>query len=273
VHEDTRKAVIMARGLGTRMRREDSPAALTDQQALVARTGVKALIPINGRPFLDYVVSGLADAGYEEVCLVVAPEHELLRRHYIVDSPPTRVSMAFAVQEEPRGTADAVQTARQFAGDDLFLVMNSDNYYPLPVLRTLRLLGRPGLIGFDPVALVERSNIPPERIAKYALLASDANGNLTRIVEKPDEATVRSMGRCAPVSMNCWVFGPAIFEACRSVAPSARGELELASAVQWAIAHGEKFAVAPLAEGVLDMTSRGDISSVAAQLANVDVRL
>ena len=65
----TTRAVILARGLGTRMRRSDAEADLSDDQAAVAATGVKALIPI-GRPFLDYVLSALADAGIVSVCLV-----------------------------------------------------------------------------------------------------------------------------------------------------------------------------------------------------------
>ena len=39
------------------------------------------MIPI-GRPFLDYVLSGLADAGYRRVCLVVGPEHQAVRDYY-----------------------------------------------------------------------------------------------------------------------------------------------------------------------------------------------
>ena len=74
------KAVILARGLGTRMRQEDPGAGLSQAQKEVARSGIKALIPL-GRPFLDYVLSGLADAGYRRVCLVIGPEHEALRRY------------------------------------------------------------------------------------------------------------------------------------------------------------------------------------------------
>src|SRR2546422_8404795 len=59
------KAVILARGLGTRMRRSDPTAVLDARQAAVAETGVKAMIPV-GRPFLDYSLSALADAGYRD---------------------------------------------------------------------------------------------------------------------------------------------------------------------------------------------------------------
>ena len=71
------KAVVMARGLGTRMRKADVAAPLDRHQAEIANAGVKAMIPI-GRPFLDYVLSGLADAGYSDACVVIGPEHGIV---------------------------------------------------------------------------------------------------------------------------------------------------------------------------------------------------
>lgn len=269
------KAAIMARGLGTRMRSNDQEAALSPEQAAIADRGVKALIPLgaSGRPFLDYVISGLADAGFEDVCLIIGPEHDALRRHYGVDARPGRVRISFAVQAEPRGTADAVRAAREFAAGDHFLVINSDNYYPVDVLRELRLLGQPALPGFEREGLVEQGNIDPARVARFALLRVTAEGLLEAIIEKPDAATLRAMGPDALVSMNCWLFGPRIFDACASVTPSIRGELELSDAVQRAIAMGERFRVLRVSRPVLDMTSRADVADVERRLVGVDVRL
>jgi len=268
-----RKAVIMARGLGTRMRREDRAADLSREQAQIAGRGVKALLPIGDRPFLDYVISGLADAGFEQVCLVIGPEHDDLRSRYTVQAPPTRVTVSFATQVEPRGTADAVLAARDFAGDELFLVINSDNYYPVDVLRALRLLACPALPGFDRRGLVEGGNIEPNRIARFALLRVDANSHLQGIVEKPDPDAARTLGPDALVSMNCWLFGPLVFEACAAVAPSPRGELELADAVERAIAMGERFRVLRVSAPVLDLTSRADVAEVTRLLHGIEVRL
>ncbi|HEX7009360.1 MAG TPA: hypothetical protein VF184_05230, partial [Phycisphaeraceae bacterium] len=90
------KAVILARGLGTRMRKAAQAASLTDEQAAVADTGVKALVPID-RPFLDYVLSTLADTGYRRVCLVIGPEHQAIRDYYTQTVKPKRLSIEFAV--------------------------------------------------------------------------------------------------------------------------------------------------------------------------------
>ena len=88
------------------MRKTDG-ASLRDDQQAVAATGVKALVPID-RPFLDYVLTALADAGYRQICLVVGPEHEVLREYYGRTLSYQRRSVDFALQVEPKGTADAV---------------------------------------------------------------------------------------------------------------------------------------------------------------------
>jgi glucose-1-phosphate thymidylyltransferase len=266
------KAVILARGLGTRMRAADDGARLSAEQAAVADTGMKAMITID-RPFLDYVLSALADAGFTEACLVVGPEHGAIREHY-ARSAPSRVRVHFAVQEKPLGTADAVLSAAGFIASDAFVVLNSDNYYPVDVLRTLRHQREPALPAFERDTLIRESNIPPERIARYALLDVDDQGYLRRIVEKPDESAVRAFGPSAAVSMNVWLLTPAILEACRRVPKSARGELELPNAVQWAIEHlGMQVRAVPVRAGVLDLSQRGDIPAVAARLRGTAVRL
>lgn len=267
------KAVILARGLGTRMREPDQSVDLDTHQANVADSGVKALIPV-GRPFLDYCLSNLADAGYRDVCLVVAPDHEAIRRYYEEEVRPQRIVVHFAVQEEPNGTADAVAAAEAFAGADPFLVINSDNYYPRDALAAIRGIEGCGTVLFEREALIAQSNIPAERVGRFGAGVIDEDGRLTRITEKPDDTLLKSLGEEVWVSMNCWRFGPSIFEACRRIARSPRGELEIPDAVQYAMDHlDELFSVVKIRAGVLDMTGRRDIAAVAERLADVEVRL
>ncbi|MCC6316807.1 MAG: NTP transferase domain-containing protein [Gemmatimonadaceae bacterium] len=269
----TTKAVILARGLGSRMRRGDTAATLSDAQSAAADSGVKGMIPID-RPFLDYVISALADAGLSEVCLVIGPEHDAVRAYYTQDVRPERVHIHFAIQEHPRGTADAVAAAAAFAGDDPVLVLNADNYYPVSAYRAIASLGGSGLVGFDAASLVVNSNIPAERIRAFALVTADSAGHLASIVEKPDEATWARLAGSARVSMNLWSFTPVIFEACPRVQLSPRGELELQDAVRIARDEfGEAFTVVPSSGGVLDLSSRQDIPRVAAALEGVKVVL
>ena len=267
------KAVILARGLGTRMRKDAPEAHLSSRQAEIADTGCKALIP-TGRPFLDYVLSSLADAGYRRICLVIGPEHDAVREYYGRTLQPRRIGIEFAVQAEPLGTADAVAAARDFADSEDFVVLNSDNYYPTESLAALRDLDTPGLPGFQREGLLNGSNIPPERIYKFAVIQTDAEGFLQRIVEKPDAKTLATFLPPICVSMNVFRFSAAIFEACERIEPSARGELELPDAVRYAMEHlHQRFRVLPFNAPVLDLSSRDDVEPVAQKLAGIEVNL
>jgi glucose-1-phosphate thymidylyltransferase len=264
-------AVILAAGRGTRMQKADAGAPLDPEQAAAAAAGIKAMIPVDGRPFLDFVLSRLADAGMRDVCLIVAPGFSPIREHY-EESRPTRFRLVFAVQPEPLGTAHALLSAEKFAAGRDFLALNSDNYYPLDSYRSLRDLGEPGLPVFERETLLAKSNFPRERVAKYAVLMVGRDGYLERIVEKPDPADVR--GDEVLLSMNLWRFSPRIFEACRRVPRSDRGEHELPQAVQWAITNlGERFRAVRCEGGVLDLSTRADVASTAERLHGVPVRL
>lgn len=254
------------------MRRPDDRVALAPDQASAADGGLKAMIPAAGRPFLDYALSDLADAGVTDVCLVIGPEHTVVRDYYGRLSP-RRLRITFATQEHPKGTADAVLAAEPFAGRDPFLVLNSDNLYPVDTLTALRRLAEPGLPGFPRSALLADTLIPPERIAAFAVLDVGPDGYLRRVIEKPDAATLASFGPDPVISMNVWRFSDAIFDACRAIRPSPRGELEIPNAVQHAIAQGIRFKVLSATGSVLDLSSRGDVARVAARLAGRRVEL
>jgi dTDP-glucose pyrophosphorylase len=252
---------VLARGLGTRMRVDDRAAALTAEQQRAADAGQKAMMPINGRPFLDYVLGALADAGIDRVALVVAPDHEALRRYYRHEAIPSRLRVEFVVQPDARGTADAVLAVEPWAAGDDFLVMNADNLYPSPVLRALASLGEPGFPAFDADDLVRTSNIPADRIASFALVEIDEAGYLTSIVEKP-----KAWRPGGAVSMNVWRLDEQIFSACREVPKSARGEFELPEAVGLAVSRGLRLRAIPARGPVLDLSRRADAAEVARRL-------
>jgi glucose-1-phosphate thymidylyltransferase len=267
------KAVVLARGKGTRMRAvfEHDKAAMSAAQRRAADAGLKAMIPFR-RPFLDYVLSALADAGCDDVCLVVGPEHEEIQEYYTRRSPPSRVRVSFAIQPRPLGTADAVVAAEAFASGQPFLTLNADTYYPAGIFRSLVALGEPGLPAFSRDALVSKSNIDAGRIQSYALLRIDLEGYLEDIVEKPDHETYQSMtAGGALISMNVWRFDASIFDACRRVGPSPRGELELPNAVRHAVRDlGHRYRTFRAEEGVLDLSHRSDIPAVEQRLSAVD---
>ncbi|QIK72485.1 nucleotidyltransferase family protein [Propioniciclava coleopterorum] len=265
------KAVVMARGLGSRMRR-DAGADLRPDQAEAAASGAKAMMPVGERPFLDHSLSRLAAAGITDVCLVVAPDHEEIRSYYDAQ-PLSRITVHYAVQAEPRGTADAIAAAADFTGRDRFVAVNGDNLYPVPALRALLASRGSAVIGFAPSVLISESNIPEERLDAFAVLTRDPDGALTAIVEKPTPEQAAAFGRHPMVSMNCWLFEPTIQDACRRIGPSVRGEYEVVDAVRLLMTEGVRFDVIPVAAGVLDLSSRGDVPAVTSFLEADRVRL
>jgi glucose-1-phosphate thymidylyltransferase len=219
------------------------------------------------------VLSVLADAGYRRVCLVVAPDHEAIRGYYR-QVGVTRLTLHYAVQVEPKGTADAVAAAEEFAGRDPFLMVNSDNYYPVDALRLLREQDGFAAALFERESMLSGSNIAPERVKNFAVAEISPEGMLQRIREKPDAATLAALPRPHWLSMNCWRFTPAIFEACRKIGPSPRNEFEITDAVQYVIdVLRLPFRALMVRAPVLDLTSRQDIATIQPILSGMEVDL
>jgi dTDP-glucose pyrophosphorylase len=287
------RAVVLARGLGRRMREADPAVSLTPEQQRSADAGLKPMVPVNGRPFLEYVLSAIADAGIRQVALIVAPDHLVIRRHF-EDHAPSRLAISFVIQNEALGTANAVLAAEQWTVGNPFLAMNADNLYPVAALADLASLDEPGLLAFEADDLQRTGNIPPERVGAFALVETDDDGYLTSIVEKPKDLppvggsreNQQGSGSHSPhhrvtsafrrpdllVSMNCWRFDARIFGACRDVPRSPRGEFELPDAVMLAIDRGVRFRALRARGPVLDLSRRADMIDVARRLETASPR-
>lgn len=255
------------------MRDSAESLRLTPGQSREADRGRKTLVPFHGRPFLEYLLGELADGGVTRVCIVVGPDDPV--RTAAAALRPTRISIDFAVQPTPEGTAHALAAAgswaraRRDAGDSAgVLVVNADNLYPAQAIRTLiEVDAEHATIGFRPAGLVT-GTITPERLSAFAFLQVRPDGCLESIVEKPEPEERRSLGPGALVSMTLWRFGPGIFEACRSIARSERGEFELPDAVMHLVRdRGCCVRVRPVDAPVLDLTRRKDIPVVESLLA------
>lgn len=264
----TTSALVLAAGRGSRMRAAANGAALAPEQAAAADAGHKGMMPIAGRPFLDHALHSLADAGFTNIGLVLAPHHDDMREYYRT-LPVSRITIALLMQAEPLGTADAVCAGETWASREPFVVLNGDNLYPVAVLSRLRDARGPAVPGFARDSL----GLPLDRVGAFALLEADARGCLARIVEKPGFETIAAAGPDALISMNVWRFDARIFDACRDVPVSARGERELPEAVEIAASRGMCVEVLPVRGEVLDLSSRADVACVARRLDEAPVQL
>ncbi len=266
--------MILAGGLGTRMQKQAQGVCLDEQTAKIAEQGAKGLIPI-GRPFLDHTLQALLDAGVRDFCLIVPSGASAIRKYYeAVAADLADGEIHFAVQPEPLGTAHAVACGRDWGRDRPFMVFNSDNFYMPDTVRALMAAPAPATVAFEREGLIAGSNIAADRIARFAVLDIDDDGQLRRIVEKPDNPDEYTIGGKLYVSMNCFLFTPEIFDACDAIDPTPeRNEYELPAAVQYTIDRlGLTYTAVPSAEGVLDLTGQTDIGPVRKMLAGHEVR-
>jgi bifunctional UDP-N-acetylglucosamine pyrophosphorylase / glucosamine-1-phosphate N-acetyltransferase len=154
-------AVVLAAGKGKRMK-SDLP---------------KVLHPIAGRPLITVLTDTLTALGLHQIVLVVGHGRELVEKLY------AGTQIKFAVQEQQRGTADAVKSARQyfrgFPGG--VLVITGD--VPLLQRETLtRLIREHGEKGYSATVL---TSIPPDATG-YGRIIRDASGRVKKIVEQAD---------------------------------------------------------------------------------------
>jgi NDP-sugar pyrophosphorylase family protein len=104
--------MILAGGLGTRLR-----SVLPDLPKLLA--------PVNGRPFVRYLLDRLARSGVPEVVICTGHRAEQIRAE--LDRCPTPIAVKFSHETQPLGTGGAVRQALRFTDADSFLVLNGDS--------------------------------------------------------------------------------------------------------------------------------------------------
>jgi glucose-1-phosphate thymidylyltransferase len=260
---------VLAGGRGQRMQAARRGARLSDEQAAAAARGWKALMPIGTTPFLDYVLSSLADAGCREVGVVIGPEQRGAFDVYLQSVRARRTRVSLIDQAEPRGTADAVRSASDWVGKSPFLVVNGDNLYPVDALRSLVALDGPGAALFDRQTLLASGDIPPERVAAFAVAHVNAAGEVVRLIEKPAAPDLEAAGAPTLISMNAWRFDQRLLEACGDVGRSARDEYELPAAAQLAIERGVRVRAIVAHGPVLDLSGQADVAAVSRRLSGI----
>ncbi len=204
------QAVVPAAGEGTRMR------PLTADRP-------KGLVAVGDRPLLAHVFDALLKLEIDRTVVVVGYRGERIVDHF--GARYRDMALEYVTQPEPRGLADAVWQAREGI-DGAFVVLNGDNVFLDSIEPVLA----------DPAAdgalLVEDG--APEAVARGAEVRTDGD-LVTRVIEKPDAPTGRLM------ITGCYRLPPAAIDACGAVAPSPRGELELADAINDLVDRGFRF--------------------------------
>lgn len=184
-------AIILAAGLGTRLR----PHTLKTP---------KPLLPVQGRPILDWTLAALPPA-VDRVVVVVYYLSEQIKE-YLAGQAHVR-DWVTVRQEEPRGTGHALLSCRPEVRSDRFLVLNGDDLYGAADLAALSRAS---------AAILAREVAEPRR---FGVAFTRTDGTLERIVEKPDVPGPRL------ANAGAYTLPQAVFDL--DVDLSARGEYEI----------------------------------------------
>ena len=206
------KGLILSGGRGTRLRP-------------ITFTSAKQLVPVANKPVLFYGIEAMAEAGIQEVGIIIAPETGGEIREAAGDGCRFGVRIEYIEQDAPLGLAHAVLTAEDFLGDSPFVMYLGDN------------LLRNGIVALvdefrseQPDALILLTPVPdPEH---YGVAELDGNQRVARLIEKPQEP------KTDLALVGVYMFTPAIFDAARSIEPSWRNELEITDAIQTLVDRG-----------------------------------
>jgi len=205
------QVVVLAAGQGTRLR------PLTE-------TKPKGMVEVNDKPILTHCFEQVVDLGADEIVVVVGYKKEAIIDHY--GDEFEGVPITYAHQREQLGLAHALLCVEEHIDGD-FMLMLGDNIFDANLEDVIR---RHNEDRADAVFLTEE--VPWEEASRYGVCNTNAYGEITEVVEKPDEPESNL------VMTGFYTFTPAIFHACKLVQPSNRGEYELSEAVDLLIRSG-----------------------------------
>jgi len=233
-----RKAVIPAAGLGTRL----LPAT---------KSQPKEMLPVGRKPVIQYVVEELVAAGIKDIIIITGLKKRSIEDHFDEDPilqnmPPQlcptannmNVQLFYIRQSTPLGLGHAVSLAKDFTGDEDFVVALGDSIIhsakPHELLTRMMKAHREK----GAVATIALEHVPEEDVSKYGIASLEDKGEkisrLVDIVEKPPRE--QSPSNYAVAAR--YIFSPLIYDALSRISVGHGGEYQLTDAIRLLIHDG-----------------------------------
>jgi glucose-1-phosphate thymidylyltransferase len=206
------KGLVLSGGLGTRLRP-------------LTYTGAKQLVPIANKPVLFYALEDLVEAGITEIAIVVGDTHAQIREA-VGDGSRFGAQVTYLEQDAPRGIAHGIHIAREFLGDESFVLFLGDNFL------------REGIVPF--VDAFRRASANAQILLYRVRTPQDfgvaelRDGAVVRVVEKPKDPP----SDLAVIGI--YMFDRHVHDVVATLQPSARGELEITDTIQGLIDQGKR---------------------------------
>jgi glucose-1-phosphate thymidylyltransferase len=195
-----KKAILLAGGAGTRL-------------FPLTKIVCKQLLPIYDKPMICYPLATLMLGGLREVLIISTPKDLPMLRDYLADGAQLGIRIEYAAQPKPEGIAQAFLIGSKFIGESGASLILGDNifYGKLDFYRDALAIHRGACIFGYQVR-------DPER---YGVVEFDAEGKAISLEEKPRKPK-------SPFAVpGLYVYDDQVVDLCRTLRPSARGELEI----------------------------------------------
>ncbi|KUJ92594.1 MAG: Glucose-1-phosphate thymidylyltransferase (GraD-2) [Archaeoglobus fulgidus] len=233
------KGVLLHGGAGTRLR----PLTFT---------GPKQLIPVANKPVSQYCLEDMIGAGIKEVAIILGETYpEMVEEHY-GDGSRFGCKITYIHQGKPLGIAHAVYLAKDFVGDEKFVVYLGDNLIQDGIKEYVKRFDEED---FDAFILLKEVEDPRAfGVAKFE------GERLVGLIEKPKEPPSNY------AVIGVYMFKPVVFDIIKDLKPSWRGELEITDTLQKMIENGYNVGYAKLKGWWFDTGKAEDILKVNATI-------
>ena len=199
------KAIILSAVEGSRMR----PLTLTKP---------KTMLPVAGKPIIQYNIESLRDNGITDILLIVRYKEEIVR-NYFGDGSDFGVNISYKTQKDFLGTANAISYGEDFI-DDSIIVLNGDIILDDEIIHEI--IKKYNYLSPDTLMLLTEVEDP----SAFGVVEIE-NGNIKNIVEKPKREEAPSN----LVNAGIYIFNKDIFDKIRETEISERGEYEITDSV------------------------------------------